>query len=418
MKQFIDIDKWQEIFQSIQKHKLRAVLTAFGVFWGIFMLVVLMGAGTGLENGATSNFDIEKNAVFVWTQRTSIPYKGLQPGRFIQLENEDRIAVMREVPEAAVVAPRMGLGGNILERGEESASFSVYGDYPNFLKIKPLIITKGRFINDLDIEEKRKIVVIGKRVQEVLFKPEENPIGEYIEIKGIPFKVVGTFASRSKGDDGIEDVQSVYIPLTSLQQAFNRPNRIGWFALLPQEGISASVVEQKTKSLLAERHLVAPEDKRAFGSANIEEEFREVQMIFIGIRGFSWLVAIGTIIAGVVGVGNIMMIIVKERTKEIGIRKSLGATPRSIVMMILQEAMVLTSIAGYIGLILGCALVEIMRYAVMNFGMESQFFSNPQIDFGTALTAVIVLIIAGGIAGLIPGLRAANVNPVIALRTE
>ena len=415
----IDYDKWQEIFQSIRKHKLRASLTAFGVFWGIFMLVILMGAGTGLENGATSSFDIAKNAVFIWTQRTTVPYEGMPAGRFINLRNQDVEAIKANIPEAATVSARLPMGGNlVITRGEESAGFSVLGDYPQFLEVKPLLITAGRFLNEADMSGKRKVAVIGSRVKEVLFKDASDPLGQYINIKGVPFKVIGVFESRSRGEDAIDDVQTIFIPLTTMQRAFNFGENIGWLALIPRKGVPAAVVEEKTKQLLARIHTVSPDDPGAFGSANVEREFREVQNIFIGIRGFSWLVAIGTIIAGVVGVGNIMMIIVKERTKEIGIRKSVGATPWSIISMILQEALVLTGLAGYAGLALGCLIMAGLQYATNNLGMESDFFYNPQIDFGTAFAAIVVLSLAGIVAGLIPGLRAARIHPVEALRYE
>lgn len=414
-----DYDKWQEIYQSIKKHKLRATLTAFGVFWGIFMLVILLGAGKGLENGAHQGFDINKNTVFLWTQRTSMPYKGLQPGRFIQLKNDDIAAIKSNIPEVDAVAARTPLNGDFtIEYGDRSANFSVFGDYPEFTRVKPIWVTSGRFLNPSDIAQKRKIAVIGKRVQEVLYPTEMNPIGTYIKIKGISFKVVGIFDTKSKGEDAREELQTIYLPNTTLQSAFNRPNQVGWFALLPKPGISASIVEEKAKLLLAQRHLVDPNDQRAFGSANIEEEYQKMQTLFTGIRGFSWLVAIGTIIAGVVGVGNIMMIIVRERTKEIGIRKSVGATPWSIISMILQEAIVLTSVAGYAGLATGCALVAGIQYAIDNFGLDSRFFYNPELHFMTAFWALIVLLLAGTLAGLIPGIRAARVNPVIALRDQ
>ncbi|MCB0675117.1 MAG: ABC transporter permease [Saprospiraceae bacterium] len=414
----IDIDKWQEIFQSISKHRLRAALTAFGVFWGIYMLVILMGAGKGLENGATQNFDISKNAVFVWTRRTTLPYAGLQPGRFIALKNDDMAAIRESVPEIDVIAARLQLGGNnTIERGDKSAAFTVYGDLPTYLEVKPLIIDNGRFMNDLDVEQKRKVVVIGERVKEVMFAPDEDPIGEYLRIGGIMFKVVGTFKTKTKGEDGFEDVQSVYMPITTMQQAFNRPERIGWFAFLPQPGIPAKVVEDKVRLLIAQRHKVDPNDRSAIGSANVEEEYKQLQTVFGGIRGFSWLVAIGTIFAGMMGVGNIMMIIVKERTKEIGIRKSVGATPGSIIAMIVQEALVLSGISGYLGLLAGCLTVEGIRQGMLQFGVQSDFFANPQIDFTTAFVAVLVLVLAGVLAGLIPGLRAARINPVEALRT-
>ena len=414
-----DLDKWQEIFYTISKHKLRTALTAFGVFWGIFMLVILLGAGQGLHNGVMRDFDFNKNAVFVWTQRTSIAYKGYRVGRPLQLKNEDVIAIKENIEEAVVVSPRLQLQGGLnTSYQDKSGSFQLNGDYPSFLEVKGLLIKEGRFINDNDIETSRKTAVIGKRVKEVLFGEEQSPIGEYIEIGGVPFKVVGTFETKGKGQDAIEDLQSIFIPLTSMQQAFGRGNEVDWLALVPKTGISSFVVENKVKSLLAQRHHVSPEDKRAFGSANLEQEFGKIQTLFGGIRVFSWLVAILTIIAGVVGVGNIMMILVKERTREIGIRKAIGAHPASIIGMILQESLVLTSMAGYIGLVLGVLALEGLSNFMTAFNLESEFFANPEIDFGVAFWAIMVLLIAGTLAGLVPSLKAARVDPVVALRSE
>ena len=414
-----DYDKWQEIYLTIRKHKLRTALTAFGVFWGIFMLVVLLGAGNGLENGVMRDFDFAKNSVFVWTQRTSIPYKGFKPGRFINLNNDDIIAIRSNINEVDVIAPRNYLEGEFsINYKDKSASFFVFGDYPDYLEVKPMLISRGRFINNLDIKEKRKIAVIGRRVVEVLFDPEEDPIGEYIRIKGVHFKVVGIFDTRQKGENAIYDVQTIYIPNTAMQHVFNQGNKIGWFAFLPKEKIRAAVVEEKTKLLLAKRHKVHPDDRQAFASWNLEEEYQKMQTLFAGIRGFSWIVAIGTIIAGMVGVGNIMMIIVKERTKEIGIRKSVGAKPWSLISMIIQESLVITGISGYLGLVLGVVLVEVINYVMVQFNLESGFFANPEVDFQVAVSAIIVLVVAGTLAGLIPGIKAAKVDPVIALRDE
>lgn len=414
-----DLEKWQEIYITISKHKLRTALTAFGVFWGIFLLVVLLGAGNGLRNGVEGSFGITKNALFVWSQRTSIPHNGFQPGRFIQFTNEDIKAIKQGVPEAGVVVAKNQLSGEfIVNRNENNASFQVYGDYPDWIKVKPLIVTSGRFINDIDIEEKRKVAIIGLKVQEELFNQGEDPIGQYISIKGIYFKVVGTFKTQEQGQQAADDQQSIYIPNTTLQQSFNQVNRIGHFALVPKPGIPAEDVENKVKVLLAARHNVAPDDLKAFGSSNVEKEFQKIQGLFTGIAGFSWLVSIGTIIAGIVGVGNIMLIIVKERTKEIGIRKALGARPGSIISMILQESLVITGVSGYFGLVFGVIVIEAINYAMDRFNFHSEFFSNPEIDFQIALSAIVVLVIAGTIAGFLPAQKAAKVNPVVALKDE
>jgi putative ABC transport system permease protein len=414
-----DLDKWQEVYHSLRKHKVRTALTAFGVFWGIFMLVVLMGAGNGLRNGVTQDFDIAKNAVFVWSNQTTLPYQGLQPGREIHFKNSDINAIRSTVKEIDVIAPRNFLQGDFrVIYNDKSVSFQVYGDYPSFQSVKPMIITSGRFVNQRDIDERRKIAVIGKQVQQRLFETDENPIGSYIKIKGIHFKVVGTFDSPLRTDDAIQDIQTIYIPNTTMQRAFNQGESLGWLSFIPKEGVPAAVVEEKVKQLLGNRHKIHPQDRSALGSFNVEKEYKEVQGLFAGIKAVSWLVSIMTIIAGVVGVGNIMLIIVKERTKEFGVRKSVGAPPWSIISMIMLESLVLTGLAGYLGLISGVSFVELINYALVEFDAQSKFFTNPEIDFKVSMTALLVLVVAGTLAGVIPAIKAAQTNPVIALRDE
>jgi len=411
-----DLDKWSEIWATVRRHKLRTGLTAFGVFWGIFMLVVLLGAGKGFRNGVEGEFDVAKNAVFVWTQRTSVPYAGLKVGRFIQFTNDDVAAIQREVPEAAVILPRSSLDGTFtVQYGTKNSSFSVNGEYPGYPAVKPLHLTSGRFVNDIDIKERRKVAIIGDRVAEVLFGTA-NPLGQEIRIKGIFFRVVGLFRAEGKPENVQEEGQTIIIPLTALQITFNQPNQVGYFAFIPQPGTPAAVVETKVKQVLARQHKVAPTDDRAFGSANVEEEYKRVQGLFTGISGFSWLVSIGTILAGIIGVSNIMLIVVKERTKEIGIRKALGATPWSIVSLIVQESIVITAAAGLLGLLFGTALMAGINTLIA--GQKIGFFANPQVDVGVAATAVTLLVLAGAVAGLVPALKAARVQPVVALKDE
>ncbi|WP_046246374.1 ABC transporter permease [Hymenobacter terrenus] len=411
-----DLDKWQEILGTVRRHKLRTGLTAFGVYWGIFMLVVLLAAGQGFRNGVEKEFDVAKNAVFIWSQRTSVPYAGLKVGRFIPFTNDDVAALGREVPEAAVILPRSSLDGTFtVQRGTKSSSFSVNGEYPGYPAVKAVHLTGGRFINDPDIGERRKVAVIGDRVAEVLFG-SENPLGQQIRIKGIYFLVVGLFKAEGKPEDAQEEAQTIIVPLTALQNTFNQVNRVGYFALIPKTGIPAAVVETKAKQVLARQHKVAPTDDRAFGSANVEEEYARVQGLFTGISGFSWLVSIGTILAGIIGVSNIMLIVVKERTKEIGIRKALGATPWSIVSLIVQESIVITAVAGLFGLLIGTALIASINSAIA--GENISFFANPQVDLSVAATAVTLLVAAGAVAGLVPALKAAQVQPVVALKAE
>jgi putative ABC transport system permease protein len=414
-----DLDKWTEIYATVSKHKLRTFLTAFGVFWGIFMLVVLLGAGNGFENGVVSNFDIAKNTVFVWSQRTSIAHKGFKAGRFVQFTNDDVDAIRRTIPEVAILAPRNFLPGNYtVNRGTKNEAFNVYGEYPDYTGVKPVLLNSGRFINFLDIRDRRKVAVIGTQVRKVLFKEDEDPIGQYISIKGAFFLVVGVFRGKGDVEDNREDARTVFIPSTTLQQAFNQYNKVAFFAMVPQPGVRAAVIETKVKELLAKRHHIAPDDKRALGSANVEENFGRVQGLFTGIKGFSWVVSIGTIIAGIIGVGNIMLIVVKERTKEIGIRKALGATPWSIISLIIQESIVITSAAGYFGLLAGTGLVAGIDYLLKKFKAEGEFFANPEVNLPIAFTAVVLLVVMGALAGLIPATKAARVDPVVALKDE
>jgi putative ABC transport system permease protein len=413
-----DLDKWNEILTTIRKHKLRTALTAFGVFWGIFMLIVLLGASKGLENGVVKNFDIAKNTVFVWTQRTSEPYKGLKAGRIIHFSNDDIQSIKDNVPEVGVIAPRVTMDGSFtVTRNTKSSSFSVYGETPDFIRVKKVNFT-GRFINNLDLLQRRKVCVVGPRVVEVLFQDKKEPIGEYIKIKGIPFLIVGSYTTKAKGEEALDDAQTIFIPTTTLQNSFNKINRIDYFAFLPKEGIPAADVQDKVKKFLNTRLSIAPNDERAIGSFNVEAEFLKVQTLFSGMRSFSWLVSIGTILAGVIGVGNIMLIVVKERTKEIGIRKALGATPASIIGLVMQESIVITAGAGFIGLVFGVGLVEGINLLLKKFKMESGFFSDPEVNFQVALAALVILIVTGALAGLIPAFKAVSIAPVEALRDE
>ena len=415
----IDIDKWQEIYQTLSKHKLRTALTALGVFWGIFMLMILLGAGTGLENGVTGMFGgLSKNAVFVWPRKTTEPYKGYQPGRQFSFTIDDDMAIRTQIPETGLLAARLRAGTNITIYGQENGSFDTMGDMPEFVQIEGRDVYKGRFINLKDIEQKRKVAVIGERVKEVLFKEDEEALGEFIKIRGSYYKVVGVFKSLDPDEESVDQEQTIHIPITTAQQITNRGNRISWFAMTPQSGIKAEILENKVKRLLAKRHTIAPNDKAAFGSANVEEEFKQFQNVFGGIRAFTWFVGILTMVAGVVGISNIMLISVKERTREIGLRKALGATPWSINIMLIQESVLLTAIAGYAGLVVGVGIIEGISYLMTTFEIKPQFFGNPEIQIGTALSAIVLLVITGTLAGLIPASQAASIRPIEALRTE
>ena len=418
-----DRDSWHEIFSTLKKNKLRSFMTAFGVFWGIFMLIIMLGAGNGLYSGAMNEFNrLASNSVFVWTRTTTIPFKGFPRGRKFYFNNDDIKALRQQIPVIEHIAPRNQLGGHRgvanVTRGLKDGAFEINGDYPEIIHIKLMDVVAGRFLNPLDLKENRKVAVIGTRVVEVLFEPAENPIGRYIEVKGVYFKIIGVFESKGEGDEADEDTQTVFIPFTTFQQVFNYGNRVSWFSLTSIKGVPASEVERQTVALLAERHQVSPDDVPAFGRYNTEKEFNQMMNLFAGINFLTWFVGIFTLIAGVIGVSNIMLIVVKERTKEIGIRRAIGATPFGIVGQIVLESILLTTFAGYLGLVAAVGAVEFVATALERSGSRAEFFKNPEVDLTIALIALGILILSGALAGLIPGQRAIGVRPVEAIRLE
>jgi putative ABC transport system permease protein len=420
----VDYDKWQEIMIVLKKNKLRTFFTAFGVFWGIFLLVIMMGSGNGLRNSAMEGFgNIATNSFFMWSQRTTMPYKGFQRGRFYNFRNDDAVAIKQNIAEVDVVAPRLQPGGyrgssNNIIRGERTGTFSVVGDTPEAFDIMPMNVTQGRLINQMDLQEQRKVVVIGDRVFQEMFMKDEDPIGEYLRIQGVYFKVVGVVKSKQRGFQAEEDEKTIHMPLNTLQQTFNYGDIIGWFSITAKEGIPASVVEQKTKDFLQSRHHIHPDDERAIGSWNMENEFNKFMTLFNGIKILVWIVGLGTLFAGVVGVSNIMLIVVKERTKEIGIQRAIGAPPSAIISQIIVESVFLTTMAGYVGLVAGVGLIELVDYLIVSSGVESDMFRNPEIDFNMAMSALAILVISGIFAGMIPARRAVSIKPIDALRDE
>ena len=420
-----DRDRWQEIFHTLRKNKLRTFMTAFGVFWGIFMLIIMLGSGAGLENGVSSGMGkFATNSFFIWTQRTTIPYKGFPRGRRFNFRNDDIQALRDNIPEIEYLAPKMrgwsaGDGSNNTIRNDRTGAFSIFGDVPEWNKIDPMDIIEGRFINNIDIKNRRKVAVIGTRVREVLFEPDEDPIGEYIQIQGIYFQVVGVFVPLNTNINfGGEKEQSIFIPFTTLQKTYNYGDIVGWFSITSIDEVPASEVEEKTMKFLAKRHSVHPDDEEAFGHFNLEENYKQMKGLFTGISGLIWIVGIGTLLAGVIGISNIMLVIVKERTKEIGIQRAIGATPMNVMSQIVIESVFLTSVAGYFGLAVGVALVEGINFALIKFNVDNEMFQNPEVDFNIAITALLILIVSGALAGIIPARRAVRIKPIDALRDE
>lgn len=418
-----DLDQWQEIAATLSKNPLRTFLTALGVFWGIFMLVLMMGAGNGLERGATQEFSgSATNSFFVWAQRTTMPYKGMQPGRSIQLNQQDYEVLERRLGEAQYIAARNQLGGyrgdNLAIRGDKSGTFAISGDYPQIQHIEGLLIQQGRFLNPLDLQGHRKVAVIGRRVQELLFDRDEDPIGAYIRVGGVAFQVVGIFRMPVDGDQAERAEKHIYLPFTTFNRAFNFGNQVSWMAITSQPDVMVSEVEEKAIRILKQRHQVHPQDERALGHWNQQESYLRVKNVFIGIRFISWVVGLLTLLAGAIGISNIMLVIVKERTREIGVRRALGAKPWQIMQQIILESVVLTLVAGYGGLVFGLGLLEAISWAMDNFEMDSGMFGAPQVQVELAAVALLVLVVSGIFAGLIPALRAIRIRPVDALRAE
>jgi len=421
-----DIDRWNEIWNALAKNKIRSLLTAFGVFWGIFMLIVMAGAGKGLENGIVEGISkFATNSAFFWTDRTSEPYKGFKRGRYWNMEAEDLVALKNNVPEIEYITPKnfggRNNGGPNVIRGKKNGTFNVKGDYPDYVKIDPCTVLKGRWINEMDIRDKRKVCVIGEKVFEQMFDPKENPLGQYLKISGVYYQVVGLIKPETRININGRTEESVSIPFTTMLQTYNMGNQVHFLAITAKKGVPVSVVEDKVKDFIKKKHSIAPTDAQALNSVNIEKEFKQMSGLFLGIQILTWIVGVGTLLAGVIGVSNIMLVIIKERTKEIGVQRAIGATPRTIISQIMLESVVLTTLAGYIGLSLGVGLLELVSRVLDNSAGKSSdnvFFTHPEVSLTVAIAALAVLIVAGLFAGLIPATRAIKIKPIDALREE
>lgn len=420
---FFDTEKWQEIFKTLSQHKLRTSLTAFGVFWGIFMLTVLLGAGKGLENGAIESFPRIANTIFIWPQGpTQVPYQGMPVGRNIRLEPGDVEAIAKNVSSVSMIKGQNSVGvwggsAPYTVYKSRNGGFSVQGGFERIEDIAALRVVEGRSINGFDEQQRRKVALIGRRVRDQLFTKGEKVVGSNITINGISFTVVGVYQSLQRGNEQQEE-ERIYLPNDTLRYAFNQVGWVGNFVVIPKPGLQARIAEDEVKRFLAQRKKVSAEDRGVFGSFNLQEQFEKVMGLFTGMKIFSWVVAVGTIFAGAVGVGNIMLIVVKERSREIGLRKALGATPASIVGMIMQESLFITGIAGYSGLVVGALVLEGVARLLNASGGGNGFISHPEVDFKTAIVALVVLVVAGVLASLLPAAKAAAVDPIVALQDE
>ena len=387
-----DIDRWQEIWVTITRNKMRSVLTCFGVFWGIFMLVLLLGSGKGMQNGIFKNVNgFATNSCFFYTERTGEPYKGYKKGRNWSMRNRDIETIKEKVQGIKYISPMHWgeQGANNIVRGQKAGSYNVRGVYPDYFNIETQHIYYGRLFNEIDMKEKRKVCLIGTRVYEVLFNPGEDPTGQYVRVNGIYYQVIGVIKAKPRASIGGRTEESVMLPFTTLQQTTNNGDKF-WFLCITGED----------------------------GSFSIAKQAETFNMLFTGIDILVWLVGMGTLLAGIIGVSNIMMVTVKERTKEIGVRRALGAKPANIISQVMSESLLLTALAGLLGLSVGVFMLDIVNRVLESAGDSDTFFSNPEININTAVAATVILLISGLLAGLIPAWRAMQIKAIDAIREE
>lgn len=406
MKFLFDSDTWQEIYGSIRKNMTRTVITIFGAFWGILLLVCLLGAARGIENSFNSLFgDFATNSLFIGGGRTSMPFKGFQEGKQISLNINDVDAIKREVKGIEFVVPRNATGGQVTH-GFKTANFTVFGDYPKLDKVQKKNMVYGRFINQNDINENKKVCVITEEVYKQLYDKEEEAVGSYLKVNSISFLVVGVYKAGQ-----FEGNTSVHIPFSTFQLIYNKVDEFAWMMVTGKSGFDIEQVEFDVKLLLKNLHKVHPEDNRAFGGFNLGKEIGKLTGFLTGMQFLTWFVGIATLIAGVFAIGNILLITVKERTKEIGIRRALGATPAKIKQQIVLESVFLTLLAGSFGIIAGGVILMLIDAA-------DTFLVNPTVNIPVVLIAFLLLVTLGTLIGLIPAYIATIVKPIEALRDE
>lgn len=423
MSKLFSRDSWAEILEALSSNWFRTLLTSFGVLWGIFILVILLAAGNGLENGVKQGFDgMATNSMFMWSQTASKPYKGLPKGRRYRFKIEDIDAIRREIPNLRYISPRNQLGGfrgtNNVVRGLNTGAYNVYGDYPEFIEQQPMDITLGRFINYSDINEKRKVAIIGSGVRSELYEKGEEVLGTYIKINGVNFMVIGTYNKKSNDGDAEEVQKEIFVPFTTFSQAFNMGNRVGWMAITAEDDTTITELKDDIFDLMKSRHTIHPEDDRAIGHFDLYEEFSKINGLFVALNFVAYFVGILVLLSGIIGISNIMLIVVKERTKEIGIRRALGATPWGIRSQILLESIFLTIISGMAGIALASGLLVLVNNILDGMDTSDMMFLNPSVNIGVVLIALTILIISGLLAGLIPAQTAIKIKPVDALRTD
>ncbi|MDR3285925.1 MAG: ABC transporter permease [Prevotellaceae bacterium] len=414
-----DLDRWNEIFITISRNKVRSILTAFGVFWGIFMLVALLGGGNGLERSISKNFsELATNSCFLWSGRTSEAYKGFRKGRRWQINTHDIDVIKATVKGldeiSSMLMPWSAATDNVV-RGEKKGTFSAQGNYANYDKIDKSTMMFGRYLNDMDIQEHRKVCMIGSRVYEVLFNRGEDPIGKDIRVDGVYYKVIGVGEGGDNMSFNGDKREMIIIPFTTMQKLYNVGDRVDAFFAMAKSGVAVSEVQEQIETILKTNHSIAPNDKQAINSFNLEEIFKQIGYLFLGVNVLAWIVGFGTLFAGIIGVSNIMMVTVRERTQEIGIRRALGAKPSTIMTQIMSESFTITAIAGFLGISFGVLVLQMFDLAISDDGGATSVF---QISFFTAIAAALIIIILGTLAGLGPAFRAMKIKPIEALSEE
>jgi len=414
-----DIDKWQEITSALKKNKLRTALTGSGVMFGILILVALLGLGKGFQNKMKSDLgNLATNSTIFWTEQTTKPYKGLPRNRSFQFENSDLIAMKRSIPGIENVAPEINAWSNgdpyNTFKKEKKGNFRIKGTSPEMNKVVPVDVLSGRFINENDLEEMRKVITIGPRVVELMFEYDEEPLGQYLKINGIFFQIVGTIKPLSRNMGMGDDI--VQMPYTTLQKIYNRGDKFNVFMATAKVGESVEGLEDEIVSLLARRHKISPDDKEAFGHFNLAKLFNKIFGLFNSIGFLFWVIGFGVLMTGIIGVSNIMHVVVKERTREIGVKRAIGARPLSVISQIVTESVFLTTFAGFWGLVLGVLIVE--GIGSMFAGDPNAMILNPYVDIKVAFIALGVLVFFGCIAGFLPAQKAMRIKPVDALRYE
>ncbi len=416
------LDTWQEIYYSLKNNKLRTLLTMIGVAWGMFLYVALLGAAKGMENGFNKAFSgFATNSIFLWAQNTNIPYAGFPKGRQMDLHLGDIDYLVEKIPQIDYISPQNSRGnfgspGEQMSRNGKTATYTLNGDLPIGNKISEKKLVYGRYLNDADVNGNKNVIVIGEEIYKNFFdhKKNENPLGKSVNVKGIFFNVIGVFAVKGQG--GMESDQSAYIPLSTFTKMYNDGDKVGYYAIVSKPEADVTVVEEKVKEELKEMYNVSPDDSNAYGSFNLGKEFKKLTGFLSGMQLLTIVVGTLTIVAGVIAISNILLITVKERTKEIGIRRALGAKPAEVRNQILLESVVITLSSGVLGFIFGILLLMGLDIATQN--QDSFPFYNPTVEYVNVLAVMAIMVSLGLLIGMIPAQRAVKIRPIEALRDE